>query len=294
MFDAERFLTDHRIPWTDKGKHSRPGWAQVVCPFCSGNPGWHGGFNIEAGYYNCWRCGFTWLPKAAAALLKISIPKAKDLIKPYLSGVVARDLAERELADTLIFPPSTGPMNLRQKEYLASRRFDPDQLEADWELKGIGRIGQYKGRILAPIRLHGQLISYHTRATTDSKASNYMACSRDEEVFPHKHSLYGIDNCSGKTIVVVEGLPDVWRLGFGAGGLSGIDYTPQQLLMVARKFKRVFIFLDDEDQAQEKALEMSMGLDELGVECENIINKGGDPADLSNDDAQHLMSELIE
>lgn len=292
-FDAERFLMDHNIPWTSTGKHSRPGWAQIVCPFCSGNPGWHGGFHIEAGYYNCWRCGFKWLPKVASALLKISVPKAKDVIKPYMSPDAARDLVERKFADTIHFPPNTGPMNARQKEYLAGRKFDPDRLEQEWDLKGVGQIGEYKGRILAPIRLHSQLISYQTRDTTGTHPAKYMACPRDDEVFPHKHSLYGIDECSGKAVVIVEGISDVWRLGYGSVGLSGIDYTAQQRLMIARTFKRAFIFLDDEDQAQERSLKLSMELESHGIECENIVNKGGDPADLKENEAKDLMTELL-
>jgi len=293
-FDAKRFLNDHRIPWTDRGKHSRPGWAQVVCPFCSGNPGWHGGFNIEAGYYNCWRCGFTWLPKAVATILKISIPKSKTLIEKYLSPDAIREFKERRYADEVLFPPKTGPLNRSQRSYLEDRNFDPDLLQEEWEIKGVGHIGAYKGRILAPIRLHGRLISYQTRDIYEKSGSKYMACPKDEEVYDHQYSLYGIDQCKSKNVLAVEGITDVWRLGPGSVGTFGIDYTSKQILMLGQNFDRVFIFYDTlEEQANQKAHHLAEDLEMIyKVESEIITYTGGDPAEMPDDEAAHLMREL--
>ncbi len=291
-FDAKSFLTAHSVPWTDEGKHARPGWIQVKCPQCSGHPGWHGGFNTDAAYYNCWRCGHTWYPKIIAALLKVSIPKAKDLIKPYLSGEQIQEFKTRQYVDQIQYPPDTGPMNKKQRQYLESRNFDPEQLEVEWELKGVGKYGPYKGRILAPIRLHGDLISYQTRDITDKARAKYMACPEDEEVYHHQYSLYGIDKCHGKIVVVVEGMTDVWRLGIGAVGSFGIDYSPQQVLMLGRKFTRVFVFFDKEDQAQEKAEQMAYDLEKFNTETEILSAEKGDPGDMPDEDAKKLMRAL--
>ena len=46
-FDAKQFLTDHHIPWDNQGKHARPGWIQIKCPYCSGHAGWHGKIRLD-------------------------------------------------------------------------------------------------------------------------------------------------------------------------------------------------------------------------------------------------------
>ena len=292
-FDAKSFLTNHGIPQAPANhRHHRRGWVNVRCPWCSGNPGYHLGFNTDGGYATCYRCGFHWTPKAVAALLKISIPKAKDLIQPYLTGEQIREFKERHYVDNIQYPPDTGPMNNKQRRYLEERNFDPEQLETEWELKGVGRYGMYKGRILAPIRLHGELISYQTRDVTDEAAAKYMACADNEEVYHHGYTLYGIDKCNSKRVVVVEGVTDTWRLGAGVVGCFGIEYTPQQVLMLGKKFDLVFPFFDSEDQAQEKAEQLSYDLMEFNTECQILIPLIGDPGSMPQDEADALMREL--
>jgi len=292
-FNAQQFCADHNIPTAPAGhQHSRQGWTNIRCPFCSGNPGWHGGMNHNKAYYTCYRCGNHWLPKVIATLLKIPINQAKRVLTPYLTGEQIQEFKEKVYAEKIIYPPDTGPMTPRQRAYLKNRRFDPDKLERDWELLGVGNFGPYKGRILAPIYLHNQLISYQTRDVTGKQSAKYMACPEDEEVYCHKYSLYGIDNCHSKTVIVVEGMFDVWRLGFGAAGTFGIEYSSQQILMLAQQFDRIFIFYDEDEQGQQKANEMASGLYEFGKECEIIMNPGGDPADMKNDEAKNLMKEI--
>jgi len=289
-FNAQQFCTDHNIPTAPSGhQHFRHGWVNIPCPQCSGNPGFHLGINIEKAYTSCYRCGSHWLPKIISILLKIPFSQAKTIIKPYLSGEQVQEFKEKVYAEKLIYPPDTGTMNYKQKAYLESRRFDPYKLEQDWGLLGVGRIGTYKGRILIPIYLHGKLISYQTRDVTDKSPARYLSCSEEEEVYCHKYSLYGIDNCHSKTVVVVEGPFDVFRLGFGAVGTFGIEFSPQQVLMLARRFDRFFIFYDNEDQAQQKASEMASDLLGFGKKIEIITNIDGDPDDLTDNEAKNLM-----
>jgi len=292
-FNAQQFCADHNLPTAPAGhQHFRQGWVNIKCPFCSGSPGWHLGLNIEKAYCTCYRCGGHWLPKVVSTILKISISQANAALKPYLSGEQTYEFREKHYAEKITYPPDTGPMTPRQRAYLESRNFDPDKLEQEWSLLGVGNFGTYKNRILAPIYLHNQLISYQTRDITGKQHAKYMACPEDEEVYCHKYTLYGIDNCHSKTVIVAEGMFDVWRLGFGAVGTFGINYSPQQILMLAHQFDRIFVFYDNDEQGQQKANEMAEDLYKFGKECEIITNPNGDPADMKEKDANNLMKEI--
>jgi len=61
MLKIMKLYNDHRVQYVaegDKGRHVRRGWVQVHCPFCRGSQDYHLGYNIDQGYYCCWRCKF--------------------------------------------------------------------------------------------------------------------------------------------------------------------------------------------------------------------------------------------
>ena len=56
--NIEQLYRDFGIPYATEGhKHTRDGWINIACPFCTGNAGLHLGFHLEDEYYVCWRCG---------------------------------------------------------------------------------------------------------------------------------------------------------------------------------------------------------------------------------------------
>ena len=81
--DIERLLEDLGISTSTTGKHSRPGWINVECPFCTGNPGTHLGFNLAKGYANCWRCGHKHLDEVLMRLTGQNRAEIARLIKAY-------------------------------------------------------------------------------------------------------------------------------------------------------------------------------------------------------------------
>lgn len=299
-FDFLRFCRDIGVSTLSSGhKHCRPGWIQVPCPFCTGNPGWHLGFNVSGGNMNCWRCGAHSLYEYAQEKTRLSHGELKELLATYGLRPSARREGETQGKNKALqvhLPEGCGPLGPRHREYLESRRYDPDWLAQVYDVQGCGPIGRYKYRIIAPIYVDGRLVSYQGRDITGRAETKYKACRSDEEVIDHKECLYAADLVQGSACVVVEGITDAWRLGPGAVATFGIKFKPAQIKRLAR-FNRVFIFFDTDvvkgkAESLIKAEQLSADLASLGIAVELLSLGGGDPADMEQDDADHLMAEL--
>ena len=295
-FDAERFTRDHNITTADySSKHFREGWINVDCPFCAGNPGQHLGYHIEECYWNCWRCGWHSEVEVVQTLLQITWQEALKIAKTYGSRPHYKESSYISNAPaSLALPFTAGPLQKRHKRYLRERNFSPRDLKETWGLLGTGIFGAYKFRIIAPIYHKGHLVSYQGRDITDRAKLKYKACKAENELIPHKHLLYGLNHAQGHSIVVVEGITDVWRLGPGAVATFGIEWSTEQALLL-KDYARVFIMYDfGEAQAIRQAKSLGYTLSGLGVQVELITSPGhkGDPATLSNRRAQGLMKEI--
>ena len=107
--------------------------------------------------------------------------------------------------------------------------------------------------------------------------------------------MYGLDEVDTDTLVVVEGITDVWRLGPGAVATFGTGYKPSQILMMSQ-FERIFLLFDseqDDPNAIKRSEELANTLSSIGKEVEIIELDEGDPGDLKQEDADHLMKDLL-
>jgi len=297
QFDILKFLSTYNIDSTTEGKHGRSGWVQVKCPMCTGSDGYPGGFNIAESYYNCYRCGWHPLKDIISSLLGISEQEAITILKTMRRNKgasthqKARDTPESP--KEVCLPPNTSTMQESHRKYLARRNFDPEKLEDLYQLKGTNHLGQYKFRIIAPIYFKGQLVSYQGRDTTDRSPLKYKACPLIDEVVHHKNILYGIDLVMGDTLIIVEGITDVWRIGSPAVATFGTSFTTEQLqLIIKRKFKQVILLFDAESDAQVKARKMAIRLSAHGISVMNIALDDGDPGSLSEEDVIELRKDL--
>ena len=295
-FNAKSFCEDHQITWFPPGtKNVGAGFIGIQCPMpgCQDKSS-HGGFNVEKESYNCHICGRHWMPKVISILTRTSFDEAKKIIKKYSTGEpIIKKEKNYKYADKVIFPPGTGPLTQKAKDYLISRSFDPDQLVSEWGILNTGHIGPFKFRILAPIYLNGQLISYQCRDYTGKHNTPYMGCPIEESVYFLKYSLYGFDKAIIKRrCIVTEGIIDVWRMGPGAVGTFSMNFMAQQVLMLARNFDDIFLLYDSEDAAQEQADKLYWQLEGYNKRVEILTLGSGDPGDLRPDDAKAIMREI--
>lgn len=298
-FDALRFLKDNNISHSTEHQHSTAGWVQVqVCPFCK-SQNFHLGIHQIEGGVNCWKCGVHSLREIIKALLNCTWGTVNRIITIYAKENVQRYETPRQIESVLKpcgWPIGTIDLQPRHKWYLTFRRFDPDQLKQEWGLRGTSAMGNYKFRVIAPITYQGIMVSYTGRDVTDKSNLRYKSCTKSFETRPHKHCLYGLDKLQNKSVIVVEGITSVWRLGAGnAVATFGIAWTVAQARLLLG-MERVFILFDMGEDAQRQANKLAQLL-AGSVKCVEVVDMqldtGKDPADLSDDEAKVLVKELL-
>ena len=292
---------DYNIETAPEGhKHYRDGWLNIECPHCTGSQGYHLGFNTDGNYFYCWRCGahpvFKTLMKLLSISYKISFGLAHDY-NIYKSTRRSNDNAKilRISKAPFKYPLGVWKMDRVHRRYLEKRGFDPNYIEDEFGVLGTSPISTldgipYKYRILVPIFWDDKVVSFQCRDYTNRQEMKYMTCPQEREIIHHKHILYG--KHWGEVGICVEGVFDVWRLRGYASATLGIGYTNEQVRVISQLFKKVYIIFDPESQARTAAEKLKEELKFRGVIAYNYTELKSDPADLSQDDADHLLTEL--
>jgi hypothetical protein len=332
--DIIQLYNDFSIPHMTEGhKHCRPGWVNVECPFCSGNPGLHLGFDLTLNRYVCWRCGWHAIIPTLSTLLKIPEYEVRNVVKQYnllYIPTIEPIIHIRKKSHKL--PSNTAPMQLQHKIYLEKRGFDADKLEREWNLLGTGPIStlstgmdnekiiDFKHRIIAPIHWNGQEVSFQARDITGKSKLKYISCPEDRELIDLKRLIYGQSENWKDVGICVEGITDAWRFGSVAFSTFGIKYTDEQVRLIGKIFKRVFICFDSsteveentiediktntiglyidhtiskEQQAKHQAEKLMGDLKFRGVDAIQIPLPKGDPGGLKQSEADYLVKQLI-
>jgi hypothetical protein len=227
-----------------------------------------------------------------------SYGEARQIIRLYASPhhYLPAEQTHRPNLDIPVQVPG-GKLGLIHQNYLRSRNFDPDYLEKEWNLKGTGPVGNYRFRVIAPIEFNHKIVSYQGRDVTNRQLEKYKACPKTDEAIHHKHILYGFDKARKKdSVVVVEGITDVWRLGPGAVCTFGIKYKTKQLSLLASYWNQVIVFFDNDElkDAKRQAEQLAFSLSSLDV-CVKIAQgkRGSDPAKLTDTEAKEFMKENL-
>lgn len=295
--NIERLYIDYSIPYrTDGHKHTRPGWVNIACPFCTGNPGFHLGYSTYENYYVCWRCGGHGIRKTISTVLKIPYSQVNAVIMRY-DGIPVEKHKKPIGTKPFAFP--TGLLDtllVPHRKYLEKRKFDPDFLQSIWDIKATGVVSKldkldFKWRIVAPILWDGQVVSFVSRSISENTEYRYLVCPEEREILNIKKTLYGRQDTWNSFGVGVEGITDVWRLGDKAVGLYGIKYTPHQIRLIAKQFQRFPVLFDDDPQAVLQADKLVAELKFRGVQSWRVPITN-DPASLAQDDADALIREL--
>ena len=296
--DIVKLYEDFNIPIAPTNhKHCTEGWVNTICPFCTGNPGYHLGYNIKEGFFRCWRCGYKDFYETLEQLTGLKGTELRRLLRQYKGSISDIETEPKTEKLSFSFPSNTTKLTELHKEYLILRGFDPNKLEKEWNLLGTGHVSfldekDYKHRIIIPIYWNGKIVSFQSRIIANIEPK-YKACPKNREIIHHKHILYGKQRYwNDKRSICVEGVFDVWRFGYKSFATFGIGYTKQQVCQIAKHFKEVVIVYDCEDQAQEQAKKLKKDLALFGVKTyiENVLD---DPASMSQAEADEFVRSIL-
>ncbi len=298
--DIIQLYKDFNVPFATEGhKHCREGWVNTTCPFCTGNPGMHLGYDMTGDYYVCWRCGWKATFKTIALLIHVSEKEAKEIARKYGGKSYVKSTVNAKIGHKKFkLPPNTGPLTERHKKYLARRNFDPEEIARIWDVQGTGPVSMmdnvsYSHRIVMPIVWDDRIVSFQTRDVTNKHFLRYITCPEQREIVKHKHIFYqAIPTKEFDTCICVEGVTDAWRFGRHAIALFGIKYTRYQVREISKRFRRVFVVFDDDPQAIVQSDKLVGELLFRGVEAYSIRIEG-DPGGMKQDDADSLRKELL-
>jgi 5S rRNA maturation endonuclease (ribonuclease M5) len=270
--DIIRLFKDFNVKYHTEGyKQCGYGWLQIDCPYCSGSHGPHLGWNIRNNYFNCWRCGFHSTIKVLSDILNITNATVKEIINEYVDIETAyTEIKTRTNTKTkLDLPIGTTNLSDIHKKYLEKRGFNPNQLELIWDLKGTtyckDKDEDYSYRIIAPIYdKKYRLITYQGRDFTGQQENKYKCCKKENEIVHIKHYLYGYWLLKNyESVVICEGIADVWKYGVGAVATFGVSYKPEQVNLL-KDFKNKYILFDNDEAGKNAAIKLSNDLSSFG------------------------------
>lgn len=297
--DIIRLYRDFGVIHTTEGhKHSRPGWVNTECPFCTGHKGFHLGWNLQDEYYFCWRCGWHPPVKTLSEILKIDYLSVAKLFEQY---GINRTAVQQKIVEKKNFKLPSGVSHLKtsHKNYLLERGFDPDKIISDWGVLGTGPVSRldnlsYRFRILIPFYWNNEMVTFDSRDITGKQQNKYQACPVYYETIGHKKILYGDqENWNPNLGICVEGPTDVWRIGKLAFATSGIQYTREQVRVISSIFKRVAVIFDNEIQAQAQARKLVSELKFRGVDAW-IETVRDDPGNMTGREVYELIKKIKE
>ena len=301
LIDTRALLDAEGIEYADKGKNVSKGWLGIECPFpgCL-DPSNHCGINLSTNLFSCWSCQKKGsIIHLIQEIKKISYRKAEDIARKHTRDIYAQvredNLPQLNVGSQIYrniawpspivdFPQDT------HRRYLKSRGFDTDFLTKKYKLRFTPNVGKYRFCIIAPIINSGKSVSWIAADVIRDDRPPYTKCPNQSSILPANSCLYNIDSVE-KSVVIVEGITDVWRCGDGFVATMTKSITPEQvLLLVQKNVKKVFVMYDADalNEAKTVAGKLS-GL----FETEVVELSEGDPADFSGLEVAEARRLLI-
>lgn len=278
-------LSSNGIPYITEGKNVKHGNINIQCPFCGVNdPSQHMGIELDTGRYGCWKDSTHRgknLARVLKEILKCSWTEANSLLKISLdfsptesfldsiNNIFNRDekvLDKPKISvprETMIMPSefqsiSEIDAHKRFNNYLIKRGFlEPKDLLSKYDIRG-ALYGSWKNRLIFPIYMDGNLVTWLSRSIYDEAFLKYKDCDMANSVIPVKHCLYNYDSLQegGEVLYVCEGVFDCLKLDYFSSDpsiratcLFTKTMTIEQFYLLrslASKFSELRILLDND------------------------------------------------
>lgn len=248
-FDVRRYLDDLGVGYRRAGDENvGEGWIGLDCVFCGDTVG-HLGVHYEHGNgCVCWMCHEGGdIIDLVKALEGVGFNAARDRLGQY-QGFVAEKRERKPRRYDSVLPDGferieAGSEPVPVRRWFARRRFDLGLCQEH----GLGwvRHGDYQLRMIVPVLLDGEVVSFQAVDVTGRAKVPYLDCPKDRAMVPNKHLLYGLDEV-GEQVILVEGVTDKWRMGRDAVALFGKNWSMKQLVLLHARAggRRLKVLLD--------------------------------------------------
>jgi DNA primase len=275
MFNVIKYYRDYNITISENSKNTQKGWINTTCPFCQDSSD-HLGYNLEKGYFSCWICGYHYIDQVIQKLTPYK--NSSTLIKEYDTNTMLTTKIKKKINHVNISVKLPGSkLEYCHKKYLEKRGLDPIYIEEKYKLQGTLYNSKYPYRLIIPVYYNNKIVTYQTRGIIEKE--RYINCEPEKEIIPIKDCLYNIDNCTNNFIVVTEGIFKVFKLGDNSCATFGKNFTNKQIQLL-QKYKRIYIYFDNDLAGILGAKKLSSLLDSIGKEV-YIISKDIAPDNLS-------------
>lgn len=281
MFNPIAYFESRGIQHWTTGKNVTQGWVNIQCvyPGCDDASN-HLGTSLSTGLHSCWKCGRKGGPEQLVmAIEHCSYGEAAETVRRFSSGPIpiAQHRGSVREATGAFMLPKTATWDLPgpHARYLLNRGFDLDHIQQEYHVMACYTVGRYRHRVIIPIYLNGVLVNFIARDITGKAEKKYLMAPNREALVPGEQLLYNLDR-AGRSVALVEGATDVWRIGPGAVGVLGTKLTEEKIsLLPQRGVERAFVVYDQD--AAERGMELAWRVSKLVKHVENIWLPAGDP-----------------
>lgn len=236
----------------------------------------------------------------------MSAPGRKEQLEQFIFGMGShlrvRALPVKISTEPYVPKPVTPPgtiIPLRDlpeghpaREYVISRQFNPDKLSDNFNIGFVADTAEgvspaCANRLYIPVAQNGALMGWQCRGLTPAAVPKYL----NARAMRKATMLYNYDTAKNQPfVIVVEGVPSVWRLGAAAVCMFGKSMSRMQHDLIVRTWhqKPVFLLLDHDAQ-----VEMEQAASLLRKTVKTVIPialpDARDPADYSFEDITNLV-----
>ena len=296
-FDIRKYLDSLSVPYWEHGMNVSKGWIGTQCLYCDDSHN-HMGVHLYRKNFSCWKCGAKGsLTDLICDLENVSYHIALQRIEEFQSNTPQQPKERQPLEDDgqNILPFGWSPtLTKTQKMWIRGRRYDPNIIQKQWGIVAGPPTGRWGHRIICPVLLRSRTRSWVGIDASGTKSARYKASSVEESLTPTSELPYGINNLNGGTVLIVEGILDVWRMGRGAIATLGTGISDRKIeTLAALKINRYFIMFDSETQAIKKANSLGNTLRHMTRREVNILELDkGDPDDLDDKTASDIRKDI--
>ncbi len=216
-------------------------------------------------------------------------------VKALLGGLAPPERPDERPRGHLQLPPDVGPLGAAHRKYLRKRRFDPDELERLWGIRGIGDLGgALAWRIFIPVRDPlGRTVSWSTRAIgAVGDGMRYRGAKAEQSEVPRGEILYGAEHAR-HAVIVTEGPTKCWRGGVGFVATAGVGFSPAQVSLISQYPVRAVLF-DGEREAQRRARQLAEMLAPFPGETYVVQPSVEDLDDAPDEEIRELRERFLE